>query len=274
MGKYHALKTLLDARGLETIAPEPASFEALTRAHEENYVTALFEQRLEKKIEKDIGLPMSEAMTLRTRLASAGTIAAGEAALKTGIACNAAGGSHHARRAQGAGFCMTNDIAVAASHLLATGQAERILIFDCDVHQGDGTADIFRAEPRVFTFSIHAEKNYPYEKIPSDMDVGLKDGMEDEGYLAALHHYLPPLLERLVPDIVFYNAGVDIHHEDRLGRLNISTDGLRARERYVLSTIREAGIPVAAAIGGGYSVDPAHVAARHVILFEEAAKLV
>lgn len=272
MGKYQALAALIRERGLAMRPPEPAGFETLARAHAPEYVEALFAVAVDAKVERDIGLPMSPEMVLRTRLSSAGTLAAGEAALATGLALNTAGGSHHARRAQGAGFCITNDIAVAAAHLLATGQAERILIFDCDVHQGDGTADIFRAEPRVFTFSMHAARNYPFRKIPSDLDIELPDGMEDEAYLAAVAHYLPALLDRVAPDMVFYNAGVDVHHEDRLGRLKLTDAGIRARDRHVIETVRGRDIPLAAAIGGGYFSEPWHVARRHVILFEEAAR--
>jgi acetoin utilization deacetylase AcuC-like enzyme len=274
MGKYHALADALRARGFALTAPSPASLEVLARAQEKGYVQAVLNASVEPKLEREIGLPITAQMALRTQLSSYGTVLAGEAAIKHGLALNTAGGSHHARRDQGAGFCITNDIAVAACHVLATGHAERVLIVDLDVHQGDGTADIFKAEPRVFTFSLHAENNYPYRKIASDLDVGLPDGMEDDAYLAAVAYHLPALLNRLSPDLVFYNAGVDVHHEDKLGRLKLSHDGIRARDRYVMETVREAGIPIAAAIGGGYSLDVNHVAQRHVILFEEAAKLV
>ena len=274
MGKYLALAQLLRERGFALEEPEPLGAETLSLAHAPAYIEQLLRAEMDARIEKDIGLPITPAMAMRTRLSSAGTLRAGEMALKQGMALNTAGGSHHARRAQGAGFCITNDIAIAAAHLLATGQAENILVFDLDVHQGDGTADIFRAERCVFTFSMHAANNYPFAKQTSDMDIGLPDGMEDEAYLAAVHHYLPMLLDRLRPDIVFYNAGVDVHHEDRLGRLKLSSAGIRARDRYVMETVRNCGIPLAAAIGGGYAQDPQHVAERHLILFEEAANLV
>ncbi|MEM1314812.1 MAG: histone deacetylase, partial [Pseudomonadota bacterium] len=186
---------------------------------------------------------------------------------------NAAGGSHHAGPDYGAGYCVFNDVAVAAAILLAEGGARRVLVVDCDVHQGDGTARIFQDDPRVFTLSLHAAKNFPARKAVSDLDVALSDGTGDAEYLAILADALAEAVARADADIAFYNAGVDPWEGDRLGRLALTLDGLRRRDRLVLETLRGAGLPVAAALGGGYSKDPAELAGRHALLFEEAAAL-
>ena len=223
-------------------------------------------------IEREIGFAVVERVSRRAQLATAGTLLAARLALEHGIACNTAGGSHHARRAQGAGFCTLNDVAVAGSALLAERLVRRVLVVDLDVHQGDGTADIFRGEPRVFTFSMHAERNFPVRKIASSLDIALPDKTGDADYLERLRAVLPELEARARPDIVFYNAGVDPHLNDRLGRLALSSDGLRERDRTVMGFFRERGIPLCGVIGGGYSTDLAELAARHAILFETAAE--
>ena len=184
-----------------------------------------------------------------------------------------AGGSHHARRAQGAGFCTFNDVAVAAAALISTGRVARVLVIDLDVHQGDGTADIFSGDDGVFTFSMHGANNYPHPKAVSDLDIGLSDMTGDDAYLDRLGDALGDLAHRFpAPDIVFYNAGVDPHAEDRLGRLALSDQGLSARDRMVLAHCRAGGVPVCGVIGGGYSRDVPALAARHAILFETAAE--
>ncbi|RVD19846.1 histone deacetylase, partial [Mesorhizobium sp. M4B.F.Ca.ET.017.02.2.1] len=218
-----------------------------------------------------IGFPVGPRVSLRAQLAAGGTVLVARLALRHGIACNAAGGSHHARRAQGAGFCTFNDVAVASLVLLAEGAARNILIVDLDVHQGDGTADILKDEPRAFTFSMHGERNYPVRKIASDLDVALPDCTGDAAYLDRLGGILPELSARARWDIVFYNAGVDVHAEDRLGRLSLSDDGLRARDTMVIRHFRRLGMPICGVIGGGYSTDVPALAARHAILFEVAS---
>ena len=195
---------------------------------------------------------------------------AAQLALDTGLACNTAGGSHHASRTGGAGFSVFNDVAVAAATLLADGDVARILVFDCDVHQGDGTARIFAEDDAVFTLSMHAARNYPYEKAVSDLDVPLPDGMVDVAYLAMLPALLDEALRRARPDIVFYNAGVDPHAEDRLGRLALSDSGLAERDRRVIGFFRQRDIPVVGVIGGGYSRDIDTLARRHTILHRVA----
>ena len=212
--------------------------------------------------------------SIRAQLAAAGTLLAARLALEHGIACNTAGGSHHARRAQGAGFCTFNDVGVAASVLLGEGFAGQILVLDLDVHQGDGTAEIFAGNDRVFTFSMHGERNYPVRKIASDLDIGLPDGTGDAAYLDALRVALGMLDECVRPDLVFYNAGVDPHRDDRLGRMALSDDGLRERDRIAIGHFRKRGAAVCGVIGGGYSSDVEALAGRHAILFDVAGEFV
>jgi acetoin utilization deacetylase AcuC-like enzyme len=275
MSKYPLLMEALSARRLAAPdalnVPEPAPASWLKLAHTSDYVDQVLACEVPAKIEREIGFPISPRVSLRAQLATGGTVLAARLAFLNGIACNSAGGSHHARRAQGAGFCTFNDVAVAVLVLLAEGAARNILIVDLDVHQGDGTADILGEEPRVFTFSMHGERNYPVRKIASDLDVALPDGTGDAAYLRQLGGILPGLSARAHWDIVFYNAGVDVHAEDRLGRLSLSNDGLRARDDMVIHHFRALGIPVCGVIGGGYSTDVAELAARHAILFEVAS---
>lgn len=276
MGKYSELMKALGERGLlapgfvHRPAPAPASWLAL--AHDRTYVDQVIACAVPRQIEREIGFPIVERTSRRARLASGGTILAARLALEHGLACNTAGGSHHARRAQGAGFCTLNDVAVASLVLLAEGLAENILIVDLDVHQGDGTAEILREEPRAFTFSMHGEPNYPARKAASDWDVALPDGTGDEPYLDRLAGALSRLGEMPRWDFVFYNAGVDVHAQDRLGRLALSDAGLRARERMVIGHFRRLGTPVCGVLGGGYSQDLPALAARHAVLFEAAAE--
>ncbi|MEM9096350.1 MAG: histone deacetylase [Pseudomonadota bacterium] len=276
MSKYGYLRKALTARGLmqpgSWVAPAAATAATISLAHDAGYVSRAFSLTLSDQEMRAIGLPRTERVIRRARLASAGTVLAARLAMAEGIACNTAGGSHHAGLLGGAGFCTFNDVAVAAHALLSTGVVQRVLIFDCDVHQGDGTAEIFADEPAVITVSIHSERNYPSEKKSSDIDVGLADGVTDDDYLRVLEDTLRRALELGPFDIAFYNAGVDVHAEDRLGRLALSTDGVRARDRRVIEGLRGAGLPLACAIGGGYHDDPQHVAERHAILFEEAAR--
>jgi len=194
-------------------------------------------------------------------------------AFEVGVACNAAGGSHHARHEHGAGYCVFNDVAVAIHALQAEDAMQRFLVVDCDVHQGDGTAAIFAGDQRVVTLSVHAEKNFPFEKAASDLDVPLPDGTGDGGYLAALRRALSQVSAAGPFDLIFYNAGVDVHAEDRLGRLSLSDEGIRLRDAAVLGWAKERGEPVVGILGGGYGPDPKAIASRHLILFEEAAKV-
>ncbi len=275
MSKYPLLMNELVRRGLawdgNLHLTEPAPPQWLKLAHDRVYVDQVIACAVPAQIERDIGFPIGERVSRRAQLAAGGTILAARLALSRGIACNAAGGSHHARRAQGAGFCTFNDVAIAALVLLSEGLAANILVVDLDVHQGDGTADILGNEPRAFTFSMHGERNYPNHKIASDLDVALPDGTGDAAYLETLREVLPMLSGKAHWDLVFYNAGVDPHADDRLGRLALTDGGLRLRDLTVIEHFRERDVPVCGVIGGGYSRDVPALAARHAILFEVAS---
>lgn len=275
MSKYARLIEVLRETGLlnraDLFEPSPAGAALLSAVHDPAYVEQVIACAVPHAIEREIGFEVNERVSLRARLAAAGTLMTAELALKHGLACNMAGGSHHARYEQGAGFCTFNDVAVAARALLDRGSVERVLVIDLDVHQGDGTARIFAGEPRVFTVSMHAARNYPARKALSDLDVELDDGTDDDAYLERLRHLLAGLERRRRPDIVFYNAGVDPHADDRLGRLALSDAGLRRRDAMVIAAVRQYGIPLCGVIGGGYSRNVDALARRHAMLFEEAA---
>jgi acetoin utilization deacetylase AcuC-like enzyme len=274
MRKYGRLAEVVSERGLAPLGfvqPEPASAALLARAHAQSYIDAVLAHDVPRAVERAIGLPVTETVVRRSRASVGGTLLAARLALAEGLAGSTAGGSHHARREQGAGFCVFNDVAVAARALQHEGAIGRALVVDLDVHQGDGTADCLAYAPDLFTLSIHCERNYPTQKIPGDLDIGLPDGLEDAAYLDVLAARLPPLLDALRPDLVFYNAGVDPHRDDRLGRLALSDAGLYARDRYVVGEARARGIPLVAVIGGGYTHDVDALAARHALVFQALA---
>ncbi|MEM7267899.1 MAG: histone deacetylase [Pseudomonadota bacterium] len=276
MSKYGYLREVLVERGViepgAYLSPAPAPPQILGLAHEQGYVDRVLTQTLRDEEVRRIGLPSTEAVTRRTRLSSAGTLLAARLALENGVACNGAGGSHHARPEGGAGYCVFNDVGVAASTLLAEETIANALVIDLDVHQGDGTARMFADDPRVFTLSLHGAKNFPAIKAASDIDVALPDGLGDDDYLAALEIALERV-EDVAADIIFYNAGVDPHADDRLGRLALSDRGLRARDARVLGWAAARAVPIVGVLGGGYGDDPRKIAERHAILFEEAAKI-
>jgi acetoin utilization deacetylase AcuC-like enzyme len=277
MGKFGRLMEYLLEQRVVTPAqvhvPEPAPPEWLTLAHAHAYVDAVLSQSLDAAAVRRIGLPVTAEVAMRARTASAGTVLTARLALAHGLACNTAGGSHHAFAAYGSGFCLFNDVAVAARVLLAEGLVERVLVVDLDVHQGDGTAAIFLDEPRVFTFSMHCRTNFPLRKQTSDLDLALDAGLEDEAYLALIADHLPGLLADVRPDLVFYNAGVDPHVDDQLGRLALSERGLSRRERLVLESCLHAGVPVAVVLGGFPAAAPDQLARLHAILPRVASEL-
>jgi acetoin utilization deacetylase AcuC-like enzyme len=253
------------------LVPEAARGEELALAHDPAYVARVADGTLSPEEVRRIGFPWSPQMVERSRRTSGATIAAARAALDDGTAANLAGGTHHAFRDRGEGFCVFNDSAVAARVLQAEGRVRRVLVIDCDVHQGDGTASIFRADPSVFTFSIHAANNFPFTKEASDLDIELADGTSDRDYLAALERGLTEAIEKAGADLAIYLAGADPYFDDRLGRLALSKQGLLDRDRMVFERCLEAGLPVAVTMAGGYGRDLEDTVDIHLHTIETAA---
>ena len=252
--------------------PYPCSDETLRRAHSEKYIKDIKNKTLDQKAIKKIGFPLVDSVVERSLIATGGTVLASKLAINYGLACNTAGGSHHANSQEGAGYCVFNDVAVAAQYLLDRGLAGRILIVDLDVHQGNGNSDIFKNNKNVFTFSMHSKSNYPAKKSISDLDVELEDNLEDENYLKTLKFYLNTLNKENF-DFVFYIAGVDIHFNDRLGRLKISDEGIKKRDEIVTENFFSKGIPLCGVLGGGYNKDIAKLVELHSFLHQSCAKL-
>ncbi len=245
----------------------------IEQVHAPHYVNGYCTGTLDAKAQRRIGLPWSEGLMQRTCRAVGGTVLTAQLALQHGLACNTAGGTHHAFPDYGSGFCIFNDLAIAARVLQQTGQVKRLLIVDLDVHQGDGTAFIFRNDDSVVTFSMHCGANFPSRKQMSDVDVALPVGMEDDDYLRTLANYLPDLLSQVKPDLVLYDAGVDPHQSDRLGKLALTDHGIFCREMQVLSTCVSQGYPVACVIGGGYGDDFDALVYRHTLLHRAASDI-
>ncbi len=270
MAKFRLLYELLLRDNIVTFndvyQPEFPDLNVIELIHHFDYINAYCNGTLESKAQRRIGLPWSEALAKRTCIAVGGTILTAKLALKYGLASNTAGGTHHAFPNYGSGFCIFNDLAIAARYLQKLGLVEKVLIVDLDVHQGDGTAWIFQNDPTVFTFSIHCEENFPLKKQQSDLDVPLPEGLDDDGYLQILAQYLSDLLSQVKPDLVLYDAGVDTHVSDRLGKLSLTNTGLYRREMQVLSTCVCAGYPVASVIGGGYAKEMSALVYRHSLL--------
>lgn len=238
------------------LVPPAASDDDLRRAHDPDYVARVVEGRLSVAEVREIGLPWSPELVERSRRSVGATIAAARSALSDGIAVNLAGGTHHAAAGKGAGYCVFNDVAVAARTLQAEGLIQQAIVIDCDVHHGDGTASIFAGDPSVFTFSIHGARNYPLRKPPGDLDIPLDDGTDDATYLPALERGLAIALARAgEAQLAFYLAGADPHEGDRLGRMKLSRDGLARRDALVFERCRAAGLPVAVSMAGGYGRD-------------------
>jgi acetoin utilization deacetylase AcuC-like enzyme len=262
--KYGAVMELLRAGGnLIEHCPAPMPREWLEAAHDPGYVEAVLTASVSPAIERRIGFPVTPEVARRAQVSPGGTWLAAKLALEHGYAANAAGGSHHALPDSGAGYCVFNDLAIAALRLVGEGDATRILIVDCDVHQGDGTAVILAGRPDIATLSIHSDKNFPARKARSTMDVALPDGTGDDAYLDALRPALTKMIDNVRPDLVLYQAGIDVHTDDKLGRLSLTDAGIAARDRFIATTARTFGIPLASAMGGGYGDDVMAVAARH-----------
>lgn len=277
MPKFRQLYELLIADGVahpeQFHTPQLPPTAAITSVHTPEYVQAYCNGTLDAKAMRRIGLPWSLALVNRTCIAVAGTILTAKLALSHGLACNTAGGTHHAFPSYGSGFCIFNDLAITARVLQQLQLVQKVLIVDLDVHQGDGTAYIFQDDPSVFTFSMHCGINFPGTKQQSDLDVALPAGMEDDAYLQTLANYLPDLLSSVKPDLVLYDAGVDPHVGDRLGKLALTDAGIYRREMQVLSTCVAAGYPVACTIGGGYADDLKSLVYRHSLLHRAASEV-
>lgn len=257
MEKYSRLRASLLASGEFSEAdfhlPHAASDEELGRAHDAAYIEAVTQGLLPEKALKAIGFPWSAGMVERSRRSAGATICACRAAIEDGVSANLAGGTHHAFRDHGEGFCVFNDAAVAARAMQAEGRAGRVLIVDCDVHQGNGTASILRGDDSIFTFSMHGARNFPFDKETSDLDIELPDGCSDAAYLLRLDEGLDTAFDLARPDLVIYLAGADPYHDDRLGRLALSFEGLAERDRHVFSRCRDEGVALAIAMAGGYA---------------------
>lgn len=235
----------------------------IAAVHDPDYVDEVLTAAVPKEKERRIGFAVTPHISRRSQLSPGGTWLAAKLALEHGFAANSAGGSHHALYDTGAGYCIFNDLAIAAHRLIEEGDAARILIVDLDVHQGDGTASLLAGRSDIFTFSIHAEKNFPVRKARSSMDVALPDGADDAAYRDALADALPRALEDFAPDLILVQAGVDPHGDDSLGRLSLTDEGVAARDRLVAEAARSRGLPFASALGGGYGPDRMAVARRH-----------
>ena len=253
--------------------PYPCSDETLKKVHSESYIKDIKNKTLDKNGIKKIGFPLVDSVVQRSLIATGGTILASKLAINYGVACNTAGGSHHANYEGGAGYCVFNDVAVAAQYLLDRGLANRIIIVDLDVHQGNGSADIFKDNKNVFTFSMHSKSNYPAKKSVSNLDVELEDNIEDKEYIKILKFYLNQLNNENF-DYVFYIAGVDIHFNDRLGKLNISDEGIKQRDELVSENFFSRGIPLCGVLGGGYNKDFTKLVELHSFLHKSCAKLI
>ncbi|MCU0446008.1 MAG: histone deacetylase [Microscillaceae bacterium] len=245
----------------------------ITTTHEWEYWQKLKTLSLSRAEIRATGFPLSQALIDRETLIAQGTIECAEYARQFGVAMNISGGTHHAFSNRGEGFCLLNDMAIAANYLLINQLAHKILIIDLDVHQGNGTAQIFRNRPEVFTFSMHAEKNYPLRKEKSDLDIGLPDGTADEDYLFTLQNTLPKLLDTVQPDFIFYLAGVDILASDKLGRLGVSRQGCKMRDAMVLHLAYQNHIPICISMGGGYSPKLADIVEAHANTFRVAQEI-
>lgn len=277
MEKFRLLREMLLTSGVATLdqfhRPELPPSRWLELVHTADYARSYCEGTLAASALRRIGLPWSAALANRTCIAIGGSVLTARLALQYGLACNTAGGTHHAFPSYGSGFCIFNDLAIAARVLQQEGLVQRVLIVDLDVHQGDGTAVIFQDDSTVFTFSMHCEANFPGNKQHSDLDVPLPIGMEDDDYLQTLATYLPDVLTQVRPDLVLYDAGVDPHRGDRLGKLALTDSGLFRREMQVLSTCVSQGYPVACVIGGGYADDLDALVYRHSLVHRAASQV-
>ncbi len=253
--------------------PEALSENRILATHTQAYWDALNNLPLERKLERAIGFPVRDDLVQRGRHIAQGTIDCARYAMQHGVALNVAGGTHHAFADHGEGFCVFNDFAIASHALLDDSPIQRILIIDLDVHQGNGTAKIFEDDPRVFTWSMHGAKNYPVRKQKSDLDIGLPDDCEDDLYLKTLEDHLEATIDMVSPDLIFYLSGVDVLKTDKLGRLALTKEGCKERDRKVLEACHRHQIPVAISMGGGYSEDIRDIVEAHANTFRLAQEI-
>jgi acetoin utilization deacetylase AcuC-like enzyme len=277
MPKFGKIYEYLVYNGIATLdqfhCPERAPRELLELAHTPEYVAAYCDGTLDERAMRRIGFPWSPQLANRTRTAVGGTLLAVELALQHGLAASCAGGTHHAFASFGSGFCIFNDLAVAARYARRNLAVERVLIVDLDVHQGDGTASILADDPHLFTLSLHCGDNFPFRKQQSDLDIELPVGMEDEAYLLSLQENLVGLLETFRPNLILYDAGVDPHRDDKLGKLALSDEGIFRRDYFVLASCISRAIPTACVIGGGYDTDVDRLARRHSLVHQAASEI-
>ncbi|WP_422380493.1 histone deacetylase [Marinicellulosiphila megalodicopiae] len=274
MEKFKLLNQYLTEKNIvtpsNTFRPGKARLDFLQLAHCPDYLHRFINNLQSKQEVRRMGLPWSEGLLNRTLISPNGTFLTALLALDHGIACHLAGGTHHANYDFASGFCILNDLALSARAIILQGKVNKVLIVDCDVHQGDGTASILQNDDDIFTFSMHCEKNFPVRKAHSNLDIGLDVGLKDQAYLDTLEHHLLSVIRSFKPDFIFYDAGVDIYEHDPLGLLNISLKGIEDRDRLVLDICKQFNIPVATVIGGGYDDDRMALAKRHALVVEAA----
>tara|TARA_B100001057_G_scaffold352833_1_gene354567 strand:+ start:89 stop:997 length:909 start_codon:yes stop_codon:yes gene_type:complete len=270
---YNELHRIGLSKHADIFVPEKASVKDLTLVHEQQYIEKIKNGTLENHEERRLGLKWSPELANRSFLAVNGTFLTTIKAIEKGVACHIAGGTHHSHYNFGSGYCVFNDLAYSSMHLINKGFVNKILIFDCDVHQGDGTASILNSHSNIFTCSIHCKNNFPARKSISNLDVELGDNLNSEQYLAILNETLNNCMKQFEPDLVIYDAGVDIHKNDELGKLDVDDQGLLLRDETVLSFFKELSIPIATVIGGGYSKDNMELAKRHSTVFKAAKNI-
>ena len=277
MRKFEQLhRYLLDTgtlRDMDVITPRQADYKELSLVHTDYYLSGILDGQLTRKEERRLGLPWSPGLATRSRLAVQGTMNAAMMALQDGVAGNLAGGTHHSMPNHGEGFCVFNDVAIAIRSLRRSMWINKVMVIDCDVHQGNGTAHIFADDPNVFTFSLHGEKNYPFRKPPSSLDIGLPDKTGDTDYLKTLEEALDTIFSRFQPDIVFYLGGIDPLEADHFGRLSLTLKGLRNREETVIRYVKGKNIPLLLLLSGGYAPTVAETARAHAQMFEVATEV-
>jgi acetoin utilization deacetylase AcuC-like enzyme len=277
MEKYELLPRQLLYEGTisaaNIFAPAPLQEEIILQTHDANYWQRLRDLELTPAEVRRTGFPHNAALIQREKVIMQGTLDCARYSLQYGVSMNIAGGTHHAYTDRGEGFCLLNDIAIAANQLLAESVVEQVLVVDLDVHQGNGTAQIFKDNSSVFTFSMHGDKNYPLRKEASDLDIALPDGIEDAAYLKILRNELPKLIDSVAPDFIFFQSGVDVLATDKLGRLGMSIEGCRARDRIVLEACKRDSIPVCVSMGGGYSKEIKHIIDAHANTFRLAQEI-